>query len=102
MEWILLVGVLSLYLFVRSSSLRIWERLASVAVSAGLAYALSAELAPFTRDSEMAAAIFIMVLGPLLLGLIFNVGGDEEFLKRTTQEWVRKRLGLEGNHDKKS
>ncbi|URC15464.1 hypothetical protein BD1_23 [Octadecabacter Antarctic BD virus 1] len=94
-EWLVLVGVLSLYLFMRGSALRIWERLASVVVSAGLAYAGSSAIATYTRDSELLAAILIMVAGPFLLGAALNVSGDEAFLKRLMQDWARKRLGLE-------
>tara|TARA_R110000851_G_scaffold1748_1_gene6806 strand:+ start:11472 stop:11789 length:318 start_codon:yes stop_codon:yes gene_type:complete len=100
-EWIVLVSVLSLYLFMRGTALRIWERIASVIVSAGLAYAGSAAVAVYTRDSELLAAILIMIVGPLALGVVMNAGGDEDFLRRLTQDWARKRLGLkEENRDK--
>jgi len=100
LEWMVLVGVLSLYLFMRGSALRIWERIASVIVSAGLAYAGSDQLSAYTRDNEMLAAILIMIAGPFLLGAVMNVGGDEQFLKRLMQDWARKRLGLkEENRD---
>jgi len=103
-EWIVLVGVLSLYLFMRSSALKIWERVGSVVVSAGMAFAGSEELAHYTRDSELLAAILIMVAGPFLLGAALNIGGDEDFIKRLMQDWARKRLGLkeEEDHDGKS
>jgi hypothetical protein len=93
-EWIVLVSVLSLYLFMRGTALRIWERIASVVVSAGLAYAGSASVSSYTADSELLAAILIMIAGPLALGMVMNAGGDEDFLKRLMQDWARKRLGL--------
>jgi hypothetical protein len=41
-----------------------------------------------------------MTVGPLALGMVMNAGGDEDFLKRLTQDWARKRLGLkEENRD---
>jgi hypothetical protein len=99
-EWIVLVSVLSLYMFVRGSALRIWERLASIIVAAGLAWAGSATVAEYTNGSELLAAILIMTVGPLALGMVMNAGGDEDFLKRLTQDWARKRLGLkEENRD---
>jgi hypothetical protein len=93
-EWMVLVAVLSLYLFMRGTALRFWERFASVIVSAGLAYAGSASVAAYTADSELLAAILIMIAGPLALGMVMNAGGDEDFLKRLMQDWARKRLGL--------
>jgi hypothetical protein len=100
LEWMVLVGVISLYLFMRGSQLRIWERLTSVVVSAGLAYAGSAQLAAYIGGSELLAAILIMIAGPFMLGAVMNLGGDEDFLKRLLQDWTRKRLGLkEENRD---
>jgi hypothetical protein len=93
-EWLMLVGVLSLYLFMRGTALRIWERLASVAVAAGLAAAGSEAVSAYTYDSELLAAILIMTVGPLAMGMLLNFSGDEDFLKRLMQDWARKRLGL--------
>ena len=93
-EWIVLVCVVSAYLFLRSKSLPLWERVLTAIISAGLAYAGSTELAPWVNDSELIAAIAIMVIGPMILGAVFTIGEDEAFLKRTLQQWTRKRLGL--------
>jgi hypothetical protein len=93
-EWIVLVSVLSLYMFMRGSALRIWERVASVIVSAGLAWAGSEAVSKYTYDSELLAAILIMTVGPLAVGMLLNFSGDEDFLKRLMQDWARKRLGL--------
>lgn len=98
-QWLVVVTVLSVFLFVRSANLLIWERLASAIVSAGLAFGLSEELAPIFRDSEIAAAIAVMILGPMLLGMLLNIGGDEKYLKHVLKAWVEKSLGVEVNDD---
>jgi hypothetical protein len=93
-EWIVLVSVLSIYLFMRATALRIWERISSVVVAAGLAWAGSEAVSEYTYDSELLAAILIMTIGPLAVGMLLNFSGDEDFLKRLMQDWARKRLGL--------
>jgi len=102
LEWIVLVLTLGIYLFFRSKHLHWAERTVSSVVPAGLALGLSAEVAPWTADSELLAAIGIMVVGPMILNWLLTAGEDEDFIKRTLQDWTRKRLGLEAEDNDKT
>tara|TARA_R110002051_G_scaffold325869_1_gene432675 strand:+ start:26874 stop:27227 length:354 start_codon:yes stop_codon:yes gene_type:complete len=94
-----LMLVVTLYLFVRTASLPLWERLTSALLSAAMAFSFSDRLTPWFNGSESAAVIFIMILGPFVVGVVLNASKDEEFVKRIMREWVRKRLGLKGDDD---
>lgn len=93
-EWLVLVSVLTFYLIVRSRHLVMWERLTASLVPAGLAYAGSAQLSPLFGGNELIATIFIMTLGPAIIGAILTFGEDEEFVKKVLQDYSRKLLRL--------
>lgn len=95
LDWVILVGALGTYIWWRSRHLPFIDRLIGPLVSALLAYALSADLAPYFGGSEKAAVIAIMIGGLYVLGGILTVIEDQDFLKDTLQEWVRKRIGLD-------
>lgn len=96
-EWVVLVVVVVGYLIMRTPSLPWLQRIASGLLSAGMAFALSDSLAPYTWDSDLAAAVVIMIIGPFLMGSALVLMEDKEFAKSTLQAWVLKRLGLEGD-----
>ena len=97
-EWLVLVFVLMLYLFIRSAHLHWVERIMTPIVSAGMAYSLSDSLSTWWGVNELLVAILIMVFGPLLLNVALTMAHnpeDQAFAKRTLQDWVRKWAGLE-------
>ena len=94
MEWMVLVGTITAYLYARATHLTRWERLGATMVSPLLAVALTDTVAPYLNDNDMAATIAIMLCGPFLLGVFLSVTQEEEFVKSTFQEWVRMRVGL--------
>jgi hypothetical protein len=98
-EWLVLVGVLSIYIFARSRHLVWWERSAAALLSAGMAYTLAEEAAAYAGVGVNLATIIIMILGPMLLNGILTLGKNEDFIKDTMEAWVNKRLGLKGRDD---
>ncbi|WP_217701812.1 hypothetical protein [Pseudooceanicola sp. HF7] len=62
------------------------------AASAFLAYGLSPTIAPWTRDSEVLAALGVMALGLIALDTATGLISDREFIK----EMIRRRIGGRG------
>lgn len=95
-EWLALVGALSLYLVLRTPSLPWMQRLGSSLMAAGMAFALSERISASLGVDELYVTIAIMVVGPFAVGTVLVLTEDKEFAKNTVQAWLLKRLGLEG------
>lgn len=83
------IGAVMLWV-VMSERERPWPaRITKAAISGGLGYSLSAPIAYWTERPEVAVAVFVTALGPLLLDALAAMLRNPKFL----EDIVRKRLG---------
>ena len=98
-EWVVLVGVISLVIFMRGALLPLWERIMTATISAGLAFAFTDTVAEWLGGQQLAATVLIMLIGPAILNSLLAVAEDREFLNGLLKSWARKKLGVEDERD---
>lgn len=93
-EWVVLVVVVSLVVFMRAALLPLWERIMTACISAGLAFAFTDSVAEWLGGQQLAATVLIMLIGPAVLNAMLTIGEDREFLNNLLKAWARKKLGV--------
>ena len=87
--WTVIAGM-AVYVATRDAETESLSKRVSKTVASGLlTFGLAPELAPFTQNNEIAAAVIIMAFGLIALDLMTAVLMDRDFIK----EVIRKKLG---------
>lgn len=87
--WAVVLGM-AVYVATRDAETEAFpKRAAKTFASALLAYGLAPEIAPWTGNNEIVAAVVVMAFGLLVLDVMTALLLDRDFIK----EVIRKRLG---------
>ncbi len=86
--WTVVCGMI-LWALAKAEGEPLPRRMAKTAASAFLAYGLAPTIAPYTRGSEVLAAVGVMALGLIVLDTATGLMSDREFIK----DVIRRRVG---------
>jgi hypothetical protein len=93
-EWLVVVGILTLWFITRATEMRWYERIMFGLLPAGLAFGLSDALSEYTGTHDVLMAILIMIFGPGIIGAAMTMGKDEDWISNLVKQYVMKRFDL--------
>lgn len=79
--WAVIVGMVLYAAAQKAEAETLYRRVAKIAASAALAIGTTPSLAPYTRGSEIFAAVIVMGMGIIILDLVVALLGDRKFIK---------------------